>query len=89
MRKGTRALVGAIVASLVATAVSVYAQTPTEVDFAACNTNARAPTKPGTATAAKYFEYSPMASSVIAQSRNCLAAALPLPRLVRPLASIS
>ena len=30
-----RALVGAIVASLVAAAVSVYAQTPTAVDFGA------------------------------------------------------
>ena len=50
MRKVKRALVGAIVASLVAAAVSVYAQTPTEADFAACNTDARAAMKAGTAT---------------------------------------
>jgi hypothetical protein len=50
MRNVTRALVGAIVASLVATAVSVYAQTPTEADFAACNTGAQAAMKAGTAT---------------------------------------
>ncbi len=37
MRKVTRALVGAIVASLVAAAVSVYAETPTEANFAAGN----------------------------------------------------
>ena len=49
MRKATRALVGAIVASLVA-AVSVYAETPTEVDFAFCNTDAQAAMKAGTAT---------------------------------------
>ena len=48
MRKVTRALVGAIVASLVATAVSVYAETPTEADFAACN--AQAAMKADTAT---------------------------------------
>jgi hypothetical protein len=34
MRKA-RALVGAIVASLVAATVSVYAETPTEADFSA------------------------------------------------------
>ena len=49
MRNVTRALVGAIVASLVA-AVSVYAQTPTAADFAACNTAARAAMKAGTTT---------------------------------------
>ena len=46
----TRALTGAIVASLVAAAVSVYAETPTEADFAACNTDAQAALKAGTAT---------------------------------------
>jgi hypothetical protein len=46
----THALVGAIVASLVAVAVSVYAETPTEADFAACNTDAQAALKAGTAT---------------------------------------
>ena len=50
MRKVTRALVGAIVASLVAAVVSVDAETPTEVDFAACNTDAQAAMKAGTAT---------------------------------------
>ena len=50
MRNVTRALVGAIVASLVATAVSVYAETPTKADFAACNTDAQAAMKAGTAT---------------------------------------
>jgi cell division protein FtsI/penicillin-binding protein 2 len=50
MRNVTRALVGAIVASLVAATVSVHAQTPTEAEFAACNTGARAATKAGTAT---------------------------------------
>src|SRR5438445_11176491 len=50
MRKVTRALVGAIVASLVATAVSVYAETQTEADFAACNRDAQAAMKAGTAT---------------------------------------
>jgi hypothetical protein len=49
MRNVTRALVGAIVASLVA-AVSVYAQTPTEADFATCNTEGRAAMKAGTTT---------------------------------------
>jgi hypothetical protein len=42
-----RALVGALVASLVAGAVGVYAQTPTEADFAACNTDAHAAMKAG------------------------------------------
>jgi hypothetical protein len=46
MRNLTRALVGALVASLVA-AVSVYAQTPTAADFAACNTDAQAAMKAG------------------------------------------
>jgi len=50
VRKVTRALVGAIVASLVAAAVGVYAQTATEADFAACNTAAQAAMKAGTAT---------------------------------------
>ena len=50
MRKVTRAVVGAIVASLVAAAVGVYAQTATEADFAACNTAAQAAMKAGTAT---------------------------------------
>ena len=50
MRNVTRALVGAIVASLVAAAVSVYAQTPTAADFGACNTEGRAAMKAGTTT---------------------------------------
>ena len=50
MRKVTRALGGAIVASLVAAAGSVYAETPTEADFAASNTAAQAARKAGTAT---------------------------------------
>ncbi len=50
MRKVTRALVGAIVASLVAAAVSVCAETPTKADFAACNADAQAAMKAGTAT---------------------------------------
>ena len=50
MRKVTSALVGAIMASLVAAAVSVYAETPTKADFAACNTDAQAAMKAGTAT---------------------------------------
>ena len=50
MRKVTRALVGAIVASLVAAAISVYAETPMEADFAACNTDAQAAMKAGTST---------------------------------------
>jgi len=49
MSNVTRALVGAIVASFVA-AVSVYAQTPTAVDFGACNTEGRAAMKAGTTT---------------------------------------
>ena len=50
MRKVTRALVGAIMASFVAAAVSVSAETPTKADFAACNTDAQAAMKAGTAT---------------------------------------
>jgi hypothetical protein len=50
MRKMTRALVGAIIASCVAAAVSVYAETPTKADFVACNTDAQAAMKAGTAT---------------------------------------
>jgi hypothetical protein len=50
MRNVTRALVGALVASLVAAAVSVYAQTPTAADFAVCNADAQAAMKAGTAT---------------------------------------
>ena len=50
MRKVMHALVGAIVASLVAAAVSVYAAPPTEADFAACNTDAQAAMKAGTTT---------------------------------------
>jgi hypothetical protein len=48
MRNVTRALVGALVASLVAAAVSVWAQTPTAADFGACNTEGRAAMKAGT-----------------------------------------
>ena len=50
MQNVTRALVVAIVAGLVAAAVSVYAETPTKADFAACNTDAQAAMKAGTAT---------------------------------------
>jgi len=50
MRNVTRALVAAIVASLVAAAVSVYAQTPTAADFGACNAEGRAAMKAGTTT---------------------------------------
>jgi hypothetical protein len=50
MRNVTRALVGALVASLVSAAVGVYAQTPTVADFAACNTDAQAAMQAGTAT---------------------------------------
>jgi hypothetical protein len=50
MRKVTRALVGAIVVSLVAAAVSVYAETPTEANVAVCNTEAQAAMKAGTTT---------------------------------------
>jgi hypothetical protein len=47
MRIVTRALVGALVASLVVAAVGVDAQTPTEADFAACNTDAQVAMKAG------------------------------------------
>ena len=50
MRNVTRALVGALVVNLVAAAVSVYAQAPTEADFAACNAEARAAMKAGITT---------------------------------------
>ena len=50
MRNVTRALVGALVASLVAAAVSVYAQPPTAADFVVCNTEGRAAMKAGTTT---------------------------------------
>jgi hypothetical protein len=50
MRNVTRALVGALVASLVAAAVSVYAQTPTAADFALCNADAQVAMKAGTTT---------------------------------------
>ena len=50
MRNVTRALVGTLVASLVAAAVSVYAQTPTEADFSACNMEGRAAMKTGPTT---------------------------------------
>jgi hypothetical protein len=50
MRNVTRALVGAIVASLVSAAVSVYAQTPTAADFTVCNADAQVAVKAGTAT---------------------------------------
>ena len=49
MRNVTRVLVGVMVTSFVA-AVSVCAQTPTEADFGACNTERRAAMKAGTAT---------------------------------------
>ena len=44
------ALVGAIVASFVAAAVSAYAQTPTAADFAVCNADAQVAVKAGTTT---------------------------------------
>jgi len=50
MRNVTRALVvGAVVASIFATAVSV-AQTPTAADFTVCNVDAQVAVKAGTAT---------------------------------------
>jgi hypothetical protein len=57
MRNVTRALVGAIVASLVAAAVSVYAETPTAADFAACNTDAQVAVKAGTAATPTTKDY--------------------------------
>jgi hypothetical protein len=50
MRKVTRALVGAVVTGFVAAAVGVYAETPTEAHFVACNTDARAAMEAGSAT---------------------------------------
>ena len=50
MRNVTRALVGAIVASLVSAAVSVNAQTPTSADFTVCNADAQVAVKAGTAS---------------------------------------
>ena len=55
MQNVTRALVGAIVASFVAVAVSVSAQTPTAADFAVCNADARVAVKAGTATPTKDY----------------------------------
>jgi hypothetical protein len=57
MQNVTRALVGAIVASLVAAAVSVYAQTPTAADFAVCNADAQAAVKAGTAATPTTKDY--------------------------------
>jgi len=50
MRNVTRAFVGALVASLVAAAASVYALPPTAADFAACNADAQVAVKAGTAS---------------------------------------
>jgi hypothetical protein len=57
MRNVTRALVGALVASLVAAAVSVYAQTPTAADFAVCNADAQVAVKAGTAATPTTKDY--------------------------------
>ena len=57
MRNVTRALVGAIVAGLVTAAVSVYAETPTMADFAACNTEAQVAMKAGTAATPTTKDY--------------------------------
>src|SRR6267142_137470 len=57
MRNVTHALVGAIVASLVAAAVSVYAQTPTAADFAVCNADAQVAVKAGTAATPTTKDY--------------------------------
>jgi hypothetical protein len=57
MRNVTRALVGAVVASVVAAAVSVYAETPTAADFAACNTDAQVAVKAGTAATPTTKDY--------------------------------
>ena len=57
MRNMTRALVGALVASLVAAAVSVYAQTPTAADFAVCNADAQVAVKAGTAATPTTKDY--------------------------------
>jgi hypothetical protein len=50
VRNVTRAFVGALVASLVAAAASVYALPPTAADFAACNADAQVAVKAGTAS---------------------------------------
>ena len=50
MRKAMRVLGGTVVASLVVVAVSVYAETPTKSDFVACNAEAQAAMRAGTAT---------------------------------------
>ena len=51
MRKARGLLVAiVIVTNLTAAAVTVYAETPTEANFAACNTDAPAAVKTGTAT---------------------------------------
>ena len=50
MRNVTRAFAGALVTSLVAAAVSVYALPPTAADFAACNADAQVAVKAGTAS---------------------------------------
>jgi hypothetical protein len=63
MRKVTHALVGAIVASLVAAAVSVYAETPTAADFAGCNTDAQAAMKAGTTATPTTKDYARVASA--------------------------
>ena len=57
MQNVTRALVGAIVASLVAAAVTVYAQTPTAADFAVCNADAQVAVKAGTAATPTTMDY--------------------------------
>ena len=57
MQNVTRALVGAIVASLVAAAVSVSAQTPTAADFAVCNADAQVAVKAGTAATPTSKDY--------------------------------
>ena len=57
MQNVTRALVGAIVASLVAVAVSVHAQTPTAADFAVCNADAQVAVKAGTAATPTTKDY--------------------------------
>jgi hypothetical protein len=50
MRNVTRAFAGALVASLVAAAVNVYALPPTAADFAACNADAQVAVKAGPAS---------------------------------------
>ena len=63
MQNVTRALVGAIVASLVAAAVSVYAQTPTAADFAVCNAAAQVAVKAGTTATPTTKDYVRMGSA--------------------------